>query len=176
MIFIMTNFCFKKKYSRCTLPEGCHPLDPNHWCLGVQLWSLQLFSHATECKRKKKGLQLKSWAPWCYFKLNIGPGVRDFIQQLCHCGMWLWKIIFISLGFRYPLGLQILASTLSQKSLEIPIFFLFYFIFKLYIIVLVLPNIKMNPSQVYLKTISKRKIGLQPGSRPVLISNFLAEI
>ena len=27
-------------------------------------------------------------------------------------------------------------------------FFLFYFIFKLYIIVLVLPNIKMNPPQV----------------------------
>ena len=29
-------------------------------------------------------------------------------------------------------------------------FFEFYFIFKLYIIVLVLPNIKMNPSQVYM--------------------------
>ena len=29
-------------------------------------------------------------------------------------------------------------------------FFLFYFIFKLYIIVLVLPNIKMNPPQVYM--------------------------
>ena len=29
-------------------------------------------------------------------------------------------------------------------------FFLFYFVFKLYIIVLVLPNIKMNPPQVYM--------------------------
>ena len=29
-------------------------------------------------------------------------------------------------------------------------FFKFYFVFKLYIIVLVLPNIKMNPSQVYM--------------------------
>src|SRR5574341_2166701 len=29
-------------------------------------------------------------------------------------------------------------------------FFKFYFIFKLYIIVLVLPNIKMNPPQVYM--------------------------
>ena len=29
-------------------------------------------------------------------------------------------------------------------------FFLFYFIFKLYIIVLVLPNIQMNPPQVYM--------------------------
>ena len=36
--------------------------------------------------------------------------------------------------------------------LEKTLFFLllFYFIFKLYIIVLVLPNIKMNPSQVYM--------------------------
>jgi len=31
-----------------------------------------------------------------------------------------------------------------------PLFFLINFIFKLYIIVLVLPNIKMNPSQVYM--------------------------
>ena len=30
------------------------------------------------------------------------------------------------------------------------LFFQFYFIFKLYIIVLVLPNIKMNPPQVYM--------------------------
>ena len=30
------------------------------------------------------------------------------------------------------------------------IFFKFYFIFKLYIIILVLPNIKMNPPQVYM--------------------------
>ena len=30
------------------------------------------------------------------------------------------------------------------------LFFLFYFIFKLYIIVLVLPNIKMNPPQVHM--------------------------
>ena len=30
------------------------------------------------------------------------------------------------------------------------IYFKFYFIFKLYIIVLVLPNIKMHPPQVYM--------------------------
>ena len=34
------------------------------------------------------------------------------------------------------------------------LFFLFYFIFKLYKIVLVLPNIKMNPPQVYMIYIS----------------------
>ena len=33
---------------------------------------------------------------------------------------------------------------------DLPFFFKFYFIFKLYIIVLVLPNIKMNPPQVYM--------------------------
>ena len=41
----------------------------------------------------------------------------------------------------------------SSKASILPcsaFFFLFYFIFKLYIIVLVLPNIKMNPPQVYM--------------------------
>ena len=33
------------------------------------------------------------------------------------------------------------------------LFFKFYFIFKLYIIVLVLPNIKMNPPQVYMSVL-----------------------
>ena len=37
------------------------------------------------------------------------------------------------------------------------IFFKFYFIFKLYITVLVLPNIKMNPPQVYMCIILKNK-------------------
>ena len=38
----------------------------------------------------------------------------------------------------------------SEKHIVYRIFFKFYFIFKLYIIVLVLPNIKMNPPQVYM--------------------------
>ena len=37
-----------------------------------------------------------------------------------------------------------------QMPYDIILFFLFYLIFKLYIIVLVLPNIKMNPPQVYM--------------------------
>ena len=36
-------------------------------------------------------------------------------------------------------------------SLAIAFFFFFFFIFKLYITVLVLPNIKMNPPQVYIR-------------------------
>ena len=42
-----------------------------------------------------------------------------------------------------------LSQTVSSPHLFI-YFFKFYFIFKLYIIVLVLPNIKMNPPQVYM--------------------------
>ena len=37
-------------------------------------------------------------------------------------------------------------------------FFFFNFIFKLYIIVLVLPNIKMNPPQVYMCSLSCKEI------------------
>ena len=40
------------------------------------------------------------------------------------------------------------------------IFFKFYFIFKLYIIVLVLPNIKMNPPQVYMCFLQKKTLAL----------------
>ena len=42
------------------------------------------------------------------------------------------------------------------------LFFKFNFIFKLYIIVLVLPNIKMNPSQVYMCIDSYRNLREQP--------------
>ena len=45
--------------------------------------------------------------------------------------------------------------------LFIYLFFKFYFIFKLYIIVLVLPNIKMNPSQVYMFLLFKRLSSLR---------------
>ena len=38
----------------------------------------------------------------------------------------------------------------NGNPLQYSFFFKFYFIFKLYIIVLVLPNIKMNPPQVYM--------------------------
>ena len=41
----------------------------------------------------------------------------------------------------------------SILSLPLLFFFLIYFIFKLYIIVLVLPNIKMNPPQVFFFTL-----------------------
>ena len=42
--------------------------------------------------------------------------------------------------------------------INLDIFLKFYFIFKLYIIVLVLPNIKMNPPQVYMCSIFESHI------------------
>ena len=42
------------------------------------------------------------------------------------------------------------AATWMGLEIIIIIIFKFYFIFKLYIIVLVLPNIKMNAPQVYM--------------------------
>ena len=46
------------------------------------------------------------------------------------------------------------SETAFQRFYLKPDCFLFYFIFKLYIIVLVLPNIKMNPPQVYMCSLS----------------------
>ena len=50
--------------------------------------------------------------------------------------------------FFLSLSLQLLDWVLGRISLYLFIFFKFYFIFKLYITVLDLPNIKMNPPQV----------------------------
>ena len=44
----------------------------------------------------------------------------------------------------------IIKKIISQGGARQPFFFKFYFIFKLHIIVLVLPNIKVNPPQVYI--------------------------
>ena len=48
----------------------------------------------------------------------------------------------------YPI-LSLFLYIIIRNVLFIFFFFKFYFIFKLYITVLVLPNIKMNPPQVY---------------------------
>ena len=44
----------------------------------------------------------------------------------------------------------VLMNTLNLSFHPSKIILVFYFIFKLYIIVLVLPNIEMNPPQVYM--------------------------
>ena len=65
---------------------------------------------------------------------------------------------------RDELNLQIALGSIVIFTMLISFFFyhfyyvsfLFYFIFKLYIIVLVLPNIKMNPPQVYMCSFNSR--------------------
>jgi len=60
-----------------------------------------------------------------------------------------------------------------SKELQEIAFFFFNLIFKLYIIVLVLPNIKMNPPQVYmcsLNMLSRLVITFLPRSKRLLIS------
>ena len=52
--------------------------------------------------------------------------------------------------------------------------FKFYFIFKLYIIVLVLPNIKMNPSQVYMFSHTEPSYLLPPHTIPLDCPSALA--
>ena len=60
------------------------------------------------------------------------------------------------------------------------IFFKFYFIFKLYITVLVLPNIKMNPPQVYMCSPSSATDrlfgGVQVCKLPFHVKGFLVLI
>ena len=73
--------------------------------------------------------------------------------------LWVTLLILkICLILKFLLSPYIILSLLGSHLSAIPLFFFylfffqlqFYFIFKLYKIVLVLPNIKMNPPQVYM--------------------------
>ena len=55
---------------------------------------------------------------------------------------------YISQGLDKTKDLRL--PTIHMDIITQPFFFLIFFIFKLYNIVLVLPNIEMNPPQVYL--------------------------
>ena len=85
----------------------------------------------------------------------LKPTLKDFehyLTSMCkeHNCVVVWTFVGIAL--------LIVVSSLFFFLLE---FFLkFYFIFKLYIIVLVLPNIKMNPPQVYMCSPSCAEYGL----------------
>ena len=57
---------------------------------------------------------------------------------------------------------QRLRFLIMSCSLSLFFFFKFYFIFKLYKIVLVLPNIKMNPPQVYILDFYLPRVFLAP--------------
>ena len=70
---------------------------------------------------------------WHQASRKAAPGLRKEILNFCFL---VFVIIFFFLR--------------SDNFIVFIVFFLFYFIFKLYKIVLVLPNIKMNPPQVYM--------------------------
>ena len=53
-------------------------------------------------------------------------------------------------NLRYADDTTLMAESEEELKSLFFFFFNFYFIFKLYITVLVLPNIKMNPPQVYM--------------------------
>ena len=59
---------------------------------------------------------------------------------------WLYHFTFPSTVYEN--------SSCSASLAFYSFFFYFFFIFKLYITVLVLPNIKMNPPQVYMNTLN----------------------
>ena len=74
---------------------------------------------------------------------NIGwSNPRPSFPSPRHISIWL------------PPGLAVLYVNVFLCDFYLFIFFKFYFIFKLYIIVLVLPNIKMNPPQAYIGCLS----------------------
>ena len=60
-----------------------------------------------------------------------------------HAQVFVWTCAFISLG----LTTKRKTPRAYEKCM---VFFCLFFFFKLYITVLVLPNIKMNPPQVYM--------------------------
>ena len=61
----------------------------------------------------------------------------------------VFSVLSCSLNMAFILSC-LLTFFLFYCTFELAFFLKFYFIFKLYIIVLVLPNIKMNPPQVYM--------------------------
>ena len=76
-----------------------------------------------------------------------------FSQGLYSFKTYIWKCDQLGVNFciRYEVGsYSFFGRFLKVFFYYYYYFFKFYFIFKLYIIVLVLPNIKMNPPQVYM--------------------------
>ena len=92
--------------------------------------SIRLFSN-------KSTLRMR-WSNYWSFRFSINPSKK-------HPGPISFRMDWLD-----PLAVQgTLKSLLQQHCYKASVFF-FYFIFKLYNIVLVLPNIEMNPPEVYL--------------------------
>ena len=77
---------------------------------------------------------------------SVGEGEGEMIWEN---GIEICIVSYILYYYRFVISFKI-KKCKSQFLSFLFFFFKFYFIFKLYIIVLVLPNIKMNPPQVYM--------------------------
>ena len=93
---------------------------------------------------------------------------------ILHAIKWVSEVtLFIKQVFHFqPLGTQSFWLQFwcwyfpAEPVLGLREIFFFYFIFKLYIIVLVLPNIKMNPPQVYMCSPSRTLLPLPSPYHP----------
>ena len=137
------------------------------WC-----WSWNSNTLATWCEELTHYKR-----PWCWERSKVGgEGVdRRWDGWMASPTRWTW--VWVSSGSWWWTGKPGRLQSMGSKrfgyewlnwtelireiihaqrtctgcsSIKRPFFFKFYFIFKLYITVLVLPNIKMNPPQVYM--------------------------
>jgi len=111
-----------------------------------------------------KWIQCNHRCPYTW-KREVGKSEKEMCDrkqrlEWCACCFWRWEDAMSQrmreASSRWKRLGNGLSTRVSRRNVAMPtIFFLslyflkFYFIFKLHIIVLVLPNIKMNPPQVY---------------------------
>ena len=113
--------------------EGC-----SGWGTHVYLWRIHfdIWQNQYNIVKLKNKIKLKKkeyWGGWPFPSPGDLPNPGIFNPGLLHCRQILYCLNHQGIYYFSP-----------------PIYFFFYFIFKLYKIVLVLPNIKMNPPQVYM--------------------------
>ena len=86
--------------------------------------------------------------------LVIQGTLKSLLQHHSSKASILWCSAFFTVQLSHPYmttgkTIALTRQTFVGKVMSLLFFFLFYIIFKLYNIVLVLPNIEMNPPQVY---------------------------
>ena len=100
-----------------------------------------LLSAATCSVFRLQHLLFRSVCGICVCKESVTPGCADFSPNS----------VVSCLTIRYNVK-KCFRIVWTGGMWNFIYFFKFYFIFKLYIIVLVLPNIKLNPPQVYMSS------------------------